>query len=70
MHKLYTNPTFDPTLRDKETKRGRDKETKRQREEETKRQREKESKRQRVKKCRFNFQAILLACIEQPLNNR
>ena len=39
MHKLYTNPTFNPTLRDKESKRGRDKETKSQRDKESKRRR-------------------------------
>ena len=40
MHKLYTNPTFNPTLRDKESKRERDKETKRGRVRERERQRD------------------------------
>ena len=55
--------------KDKESKRQRVKKTKSQKVKERKRQRDKESKRQRVKKCRFNFQAILFACIEQPLNS-
>ena len=52
MHKLYTNPTFNPTLRDKESKRGRDKETKSQRDKERKSQREGETKRLRVKETK------------------